>query len=149
MSSSLVEKVNEEMKASMKARDKARTSALRMIRAAIIEESKAGKGEVTDDKVLAILRRIKKQRLEAAEQYEAGGREDLAAGEQAEADIADAFLPQIADEATTRGLVKEAIAATGVSDPKQLGRIMGVLMKGHKAELDAGLARRIIEEELS
>jgi uncharacterized protein YqeY len=149
VSSSLVEKVNEEMKASMKARDKARTSALRMIRAAIIEESKAGKGEVTDDKVLAILRRIKKQRLEAAEQYEAGGREDLAAGERAEADIADEFLPQLADEATTRGWVKEAIAATGVSDPKQLGRIMGVLMKGHKAELDAGLARRIIEEELS
>jgi len=143
-----VERVNAEMKSAMRARDKARTSALRMIRAAFIEAAKEGKGEVTDDRAQTILKRIRKQRLDAAKSYDAAGRAETAAGERAEAAVASEFLPQLADEATTLGWVREAIASSGATTKREIGRVMGALMRAHKAEIDAGLARRLIDAEL-
>ncbi|MCB9794184.1 MAG: GatB/YqeY domain-containing protein [Alphaproteobacteria bacterium] len=146
--SQLVQQVSEDLKAAMKAKESQKVAAIRMIRAAFIEAQKAGNGEVTDDDAQKILRRMRKQRVDAAEQYEAAGREDLAEGERFEITVLDDYLPKLADEATTRVWVREVLAATGVTDVKQLGRVMGGLMKAHRTELDAGLARQIIEEEL-
>ena len=147
--STLVERVNAELKASMKARDKARTSALRMIRAAFIEEAKLGRGEVDDGRAVTILRRIKKQRLDAAAQYAAVGAEDRAAGERAEAAVADEFLPQQADEATTRAWVAEVIEELGASSMKDMGRVMGALSRRRGDQLDKALASRLVRETLS
>jgi len=144
----LVDQVTAEMKVAMKARDKERTSALRMIRAAFIDAAKEGKGEVTDDRAITILRKLKKQRVEAAEQYAAGGREDLAVKERAEAELIDGFLPKLADEAQTRIWVEEAVAASGAASMKEMGKAMGALMRVHKADVDGGLARRILGEVL-
>ncbi len=148
MAESLVEQVTAKMKDAMRARDKPRTSALRMIRAAFIDAAKEGKGEVTDDRARTILKRIRKQRLEAAKSYEDAGRPEQAASERAEVAIADEFLPSLADEATTLGWVREAIAASGATTRREMGKVMGALMRGHKAEVDAGLARRLIDVEL-
>jgi uncharacterized protein YqeY len=143
------ETVQKQLTASMKAREVARTSALRMIRAALIEESKK-KGEAVEDaQALVVLRRLLKQRQEADEAYTQAGREDLAALERAEAAVIDSFLPQLADEATTLAWVREAIAASGATSPREMGKAMGALMKHHRTEIDAKLARALIERELA
>jgi len=141
--------VNLQLKESMKARDSARTAALRMIKAALLEAEKKTGSTPNDETCQEILRRLRKQRDEAATQYRAGGREELAASEEAEITIIDAFLPQLADEPTTRQWVREAIESSGASQPGELGRVMGALMKSHKAEIDGNLARKLVQEELS
>jgi uncharacterized protein YqeY len=145
---SLVERVNQELKASMLARDAVRLTAFRMIKAAFLELEKSGKGEVTDEKCVEVLRRMKNQREESIAQYEAGGRPELAEAERAELAVLETLLPQLADEATTLGWVREAIAASGASSAREMGKAMGALMKAHKADVDAGLARKLLEREL-
>lgn len=145
---SLVDKVSEELKAAMLARDAARTTAFRMIRAAFIELQKEGKGEVTDERCVEALRRLKKQREDSIQSYEAAGRADLADTEKAELVVIEGLLPRLADEAQTLIWVKEAIAAAGASSPKEMGKAMGQLMKAHKADVDAGLAQALLKREL-
>ena len=146
---SIVERVTEEMKSAMRAKDKPRLGALRMIRAGIIELQKSGKGDVDDDAALTLLRKLKKQRVDAAETYEGAGRSDLAASERAELAVIEEFLPQLADEAQTLAWVREAIAASGAEAPNHLGKAMGALMRAHKAEVDGSLARKLLQQELS
>jgi uncharacterized protein YqeY len=145
---SLVDTVAEELKKAMLARDAVRTSGYRMIRAAFIELAKEGKGEVTDERCMEALRRLKKQREDSITEYEKAGRTDLADQERIELSLVDDLLPKLADEDTTRAWVKEAIAASGASGPREMGKAMGALMKAHKADIDATLARRLLEEEL-
>ncbi len=144
----LNERVAAAMKASMIARDSARTTAWRMIRAAFLELEKDGKGPVTDERCFEALRRMKNQREDSLAQYEAAGRADLAEQERVELTIILSLLPQLADEATTLVWVKEAIAAAGATSSKEIGKAMGALMKAHKADIDAGLARKLLEREL-
>jgi uncharacterized protein YqeY len=146
---SLMDQVSAELKKAMLAKDAPRTTGLRMIRAAFIELEKEGKGEVTEDRCLDALKRLKKQRIDSITSYEAAKREDLAEVERAELAVIETFLPKQADEATTRAWVKEAIAASGATSPKEMGKAMGVLMKAHKDDIDAGLARKLLEQELS
>jgi hypothetical protein len=144
----LNERITAELKASMIARDSARTTAWRMIRAAFLELEKDGKGPVTDERCFEALRRMKNQREDALSQYEAAGRTDLAEQERIELGVIVSLLPQLADEATTLVWVKEAIAAAGATSSKETGKAMGALMKAHKADIDAGLARKLLEQEL-
>lgn len=146
--STLIERISQDLTVAMKARDAVRVGALRMVRAAFIEAQKAGKGEVTDEMALDILRRMKKQREESSQVFTAGGRDDLAQNELNEIAVIDEYLPKLADEATTRGWVREAIAASGATNRKEMGKVMGALMKAHKADVDGALARKLIEEEL-
>jgi uncharacterized protein YqeY len=146
---SIVDHVSSELKAAMKARDKLRTTALRGIRAALIEELKSGRGdEVGDDRALELIRRLAKQRKESIDAYEAGGREDLAEAERAELAVLEEFLPKLADEAQTRAWVQEAIEAAGATGLGDIGKVMGRLMGAHKGELDGGLANRLVRELL-
>lgn len=146
--SRLTESLSAELKAAMLARNAPRTSALRMIRAAYIELEKEGKGEVTDERCIEVLRRLKKQREDSVQAYVQAQRLDLAEVEQAEILVIDAFLPQLANEAVTLAWVKEAIAASGATGAREMGKAMGALMKDHKAEVDAGLARTLLTREL-
>ncbi len=145
---SLIDQVSDALKKSMLARDAPRTTGLRMIRAAFIELQKDGKGEVTEERCLDALRRLKKQREDSILAYEGGGRPDLAETERLEMGIIEAFLPQLADEAQTLTWVKEAIALSGATSAREMGKAMGVLMKAHKADIDAGIARKLLEKEL-
>lgn len=145
---SLKEHVADELKKAMLAKDTARTTGLRMIRAAFIELEKEGKGEVTDERCFESLRRLKKQREDSITSYVAANREDLAEVERLELVIIEGFLPKLADEATTLMWVREAIAASGATGPKEMGKAMGMLMKAHKADVDAGIARKLLEKEL-
>lgn len=145
---SLLDQVSADLKTAMLAKDAPRVAGIRMIRAAFIEMSKDGKGEVTDERAVEALRRLKKQREDSIESYVAGNREDLAATERAELAIIEGYLPRLADEATTLAWVREAIAASGATSPKEMGKAMGALMKAHKADIDGALAKTLLTREL-
>lgn len=148
---SIVDDVSNQMKDAMRAKDKARVAALRNIRAAFLTEIKAegGRDTLTDDEASTVLRRLAKQRHESIEAYDAGGRAEMADAERAELAVIEDFLPKLADEATTRAWVAEAVAATGASGPADMGKVMGKLMAGHKGELDGKLANQLVREALA
>jgi uncharacterized protein YqeY len=141
--------VNAALTAAMKAKDQPRTDALRNIRAAFLHECKKNNAKtLADEACLALLRRLEKQRQESIEAFDKGGRPELAAKERADLAVVQSFLPKLADEATTRGWVREAIAESGAAQPGDVGRVMGALMKAHKGDVDGNLARRLAQELL-
>ncbi len=146
---SIPETISAQLKDAMRARDTARLSALRMIKAAFLEAEKKSGSTPGDADCVAVLRRMRKQREDAASQYRDAGRQYLADGEEAEMVVIDEFLPQLADADTTRAWVREAIERSGATAANQLGMAMGALMKAHKGEVDGGLARSILQEELA
>ena len=142
--------VNEQLAAAMKARDAARVAPLRGIRAAFLVEMKKDNARTLADEVcVEVLRRLGKQRRESIEAYESAGRPERAAEERAELAVVEEFLPTLADEATTRAWVQEAIAASGAAAPGDVGRVMGAVMKAHKGDVDGQLARRLAQELLA
>ena len=146
----IIDDVSTQLKQAMKAREKVKVGALRGIRAGLLEAMKAdGSDTVSDEAAVALLRRLAKQRKESIEAYEAGGREELAAQERAELAVIETFLPSLADEATTRAWVVEAVAKTGATEMRDMGKVMGALMGAHKGELDGKLANRLVREALS
>ena len=145
----IYDQVSRDLKVAMRARDKARTTAIRAIRAAFIEEIKRDNAErIGDEAAIAILRRLAKQRSDSIDAYSSGGRDDLVETERAELEIIDAYLPSLADEATTRAWVVQAIATSGASEPRDLGRVMGALMRAHRGAIDGRLANEIARELL-
>ena len=108
-----------------------------------------GSTTLSDEECITILRRLEKQRRESIEAFEAGGRTEQAAAEKAELEIVLGFLPKQADESTTRSWVEAAIAETGASSAKDVGKVMGAVMKAHKGDVDGNVARRIAAELLA
>ena len=146
---SIFEEVSAQLKEALRAKDARRLASLRMMRAAFLNELKKDNAETLSDEVCIVLvRRLEKQRNESIEAFEAARREESAAAERAERSVLREFLPSLADEATTRGWVVEAIAASGAEQSRDLGRVMGALMKSHKGDVDGGLARKIASEIL-
>ena len=145
----LVETVTAQMKDAMKAKAAARLAALRNIRAAFLVEMKKDGSETLEDGVaVSVLRKLAKQRQESIDAFTQAQRPERVAEERAELAVIEEFLPRLADEATTRRWVDEAIAASGASSAKELGKVMGALMKAHKGDVDGDLARRLAAEKL-
>jgi uncharacterized protein YqeY len=146
---SIVDDVTSQMKAAMKAKDAPRLAALRSMRTAFLNEMKKdGSETLTDEVCEALLRKLEKQRKESIEAFAQGGRDEMAEAERAELAVIQEFLPQLADEAQTSAWVDAAIAETGATEKKDMGRVMGALMKAHKSEIDGNVARRIVQEKL-
>jgi len=142
--------VTQAMKAAMRAREADRLRAVRNIRAAfLLAKKETGADSLDDAGAIQQLRRLAKQRKDSIQSYVDGGREDLADAERAELAVVEEFLPAGPSEATIRGWVEEAIAATGASSPREIGRVMGTVMKSHKGEADGNVVRRIAQELLS
>jgi hypothetical protein len=133
----------------MRAKDSARTNALRNIRAAFLLEMKKDNSEsLADETCMQLLRRLEKQRRESIEAFEAAGRTEQAKAERAELDVIGEFLPRLADEATTRAWLEAAVRESGAKTPADAGRVMQALMKVHKGEVDGSLAKRLLGELL-
>src|SRR5688572_12686765 len=131
---SILDRVSEELKEAMRAKDKGRIDGLRGIRAAFIEALKVdGATELPDDKAQDVLRRLAKQRKESIDAFTAGGRADLVAEEQSALAVIESFLPKVADEATTRQWVQEAIAKSGATSSRDIGKVMSALMAAHRS----------------
>jgi len=123
MPESTLEQIQADTKDAMKAGDKPRVGALRLIADALQKDSKAG----GDDEV-AVLRRERKRRLEAAEAYRSGGDAERAEAEEDEAELISGYLPTELSDDELAGIVDEAISATGAAGPQDTGKVMGAAM---------------------
>ncbi|HTO70543.1 MAG TPA: GatB/YqeY domain-containing protein [Myxococcota bacterium] len=142
--------VNDQMKEALRGQQKLRLQALRNIRAAFLLRTKEdGSTTLSDEECVVILRRLEKQRRESIEAFAGAGRTEQADAERAELEIVLGFLPKQADEATTRKWVATAISETGATSAKDVGKVMGAVMKAHKGDVDGNAARRIATELLS
>jgi len=147
---SIADDVTSQMKAAMKAKEALRLSTLRSMRTVFLNEMKKdGSDSVSDEVCQTLLRKLEKQRKESIEAFTKGDRPEMAENERAELAVIQEFLPQLADEAQTRAWVEAAIAQTGAAGAKEMGKVMGALMKAHKAEIDGTLARGIVQEILN
>ncbi|HET6671224.1 MAG TPA: GatB/YqeY domain-containing protein [Pyrinomonadaceae bacterium] len=121
---SLKQQIISDLTASMKAQDSARTSTLRMVKAGIVNREIEKGGELDDDELAKLLRSMVKQRKDSVEQFEKGGRPELAAKEQAEIEVIEAYLPQSASQDEIEQAVAAAIAETGAASLKDMGKVM-------------------------
>ncbi len=124
---SLKDRIGEEVKAAMRARDRNRLAALRLIQSEIKQFEVDERREPDDAAVLAILNRMLKQRRDSIEQYRRGERDDLAAIEEAEVAVIREFMPEPLEPDAVTILIDQAIAETGASGPKDMGQVMAVL----------------------
>jgi uncharacterized protein YqeY len=121
---SLKQQIISDLTASMKAQDAPRTSTLRMVKAALMNREIEKGGEMDDEEMAKLLRSLVKQRHDSVEQYEKGGRQDLADKEKAEIDVIEAYLPQAASREEIEAAVAAAMSETGASTMKDMGRVM-------------------------
>ncbi len=121
---SLKQQIISDLTASMKAQDSARTSTLRMVKAGVVNREIEKGGELDDDEMAKLLRSMVKQRKDSVEQFEKGGRPELAAKEQAEIEVIEGYLPQGASTAEIEQAVSAAITETGAASMKDMGKVM-------------------------
>ena len=146
----IYETISAQMKDALKSKDTARLTALRNIRAAFLTEVKKNNAsDLPDETCVGLLRRLEKQRLESIDAFEKAGRAEQLAAERAELAVIREFLPQLADETTTKKWVQEAITASGAKAPGDVGKVMGALMKAHKGDIDGTLANKLAREMLA
>ena len=121
---SLKQQIVSDLTSSMKAQDAARTSTLRMVKAAVMNREIEKGNELDDEEMMKLLRSLVKQRHDSVEQYEKGGRQDLADKEKTEIDVIEAYLPQAASREEIEQAVNAALAETGATSMKDMGRVM-------------------------
>jgi uncharacterized protein YqeY len=121
---SLKQQIISDLTASMKAQDSARTSTLRMVKAGVVNREIEKGGELDDDEMAKLLRSMVKQRKDSVEQFEKGGRPELAAKEQAEIEVIEGYLPQGASAEEIEQAVNAAITETGATSMKDMGKVM-------------------------
>jgi uncharacterized protein len=140
------------LKTAMLARDAATTSTLRMITAKLkdtdIAARPSGVTAVPEEQIVAMLRGMAKSRRESVELYRQGGREELAAKEEAEIAVIERFLPQQMDAAATEAAIRDAIAESGATGIKEMGKVMAVLRAKHAATMDLGKAGPLVKAAL-
>lgn len=145
---SLKDKVQEDLKTSLKARDEVRSLTLRMLLAAIMNKEKEGK-EVTEEQFLDVVAFEAKKRREAKEAFIKGERPELAKKEEAELEVLLPYLPAQLTEEEIKDLVQKAIEKTGATDQKDMGKVMGELAPQVKGKADGGLVAKIVQELLA
>lgn len=121
---SLKQQIVSDLTTSMKAQDAPRTSTLRMVKAALMNREIEKGGEVDDEEMAKLLRSLVKQRRDSVEQYEKGGRPELAAKEKTEIEVIEAYLPKAASREAIEAAVATAISETGASSMKEMGGVM-------------------------
>ena len=146
----LSEQIISDMTASMKAQDAPRTSTLRMVKAAMQNRQIEKGGELNDEDMTKLLNSLVKQRRDSVEQYEKGGRQDLADKEKAEIEVIEAYLPQAASRDEIEAAVTAAVAGTGASSMKDMGKVMKAVqtaLAGKNA--DGRTVSEIVKSKLS
>lgn len=149
---SLRETLTAAVKTSMLARNAERTGALRLIQAKVKDTDIAarpkGVEQVSDDEILAVLRGMIKSRRDSVALYRQGGREELAEKEEAEIAVISEFLPTTLEGEALTAAIAEAIAATGATSAKDMGKVVGALKAKHGAALDMGATSAAIKAAL-
>jgi uncharacterized protein YqeY len=145
----LRERLVEDQKTAMRAKAVERLSSIRMVRSEILNKDKEKGDETSDEEILKLLQTMVKRREDAAEQYDQGGRPELAAKEREEILVVQKYLPaQLGDE-EIRQAAQAAIEEVGASSPKDMGKVMGVLSKQLAGQATGGRISQIVKEILS
>jgi hypothetical protein len=146
---SITEQIQSDVSAAAKAQDRSRVAALRLLIDALQKEAKQAGGALDEQGEIAVLKRERKRRAEAAEAYRKAGREDTAAAEEAEAALIDTYLPaQISDEELQQ-LIADAVAETGAQSQKEMGRVMSTVMSKAAGRADGRRVSELVKERLA
>ncbi len=147
----LEKKIQEDIKSAMKEKNNVKLNAVRSIKSAILlaKTAEGGPKELEDSDIIKLIEKLSKQRKEAAEQYIAAGRKELADNELAEAVILDAYLPKKLDEAEVEERLKAIIAQLGASGPQDMGKVMGTATKALAGLSDGKTISSIVKRLLS
>ena len=147
---SLTEQINGDIKNAMKAREKEKLAALRAIKSALLlEASKDGSGEVSEDAEMKILQKLHKQRKDAAALYKEQDRQDLLEDEVFQAGIIEGYLPAQMSEAEVSDVVINIITKTGASSPADMGKVMGAAMGQLAGKADGKMISMLVKKHLS
>ena len=144
----LKEQLTADMKEAMKNKEKERLAVIRMVRGAIRQQEIDGQKELGEEDVIAVISKEVKMRRDSIEEFQKGGREDLVEKTQAEIDVLLPYLPAQLSEDEVRELVKAAVEQTGAATPKDMGKVMGVLMPKVKGRADGKMVNTIVKSFL-
>jgi len=149
---SIQDKIISDIKEAMKAKEQDKLRVLRSLKAKLMEkeisERKGGEAKLSDDQAVEVLMKAAKQRKESIEQFEDGGRDDLAENEKNELKIIETYLPEMMSEDEVREVVKEKIDQLGASGMQDMGKVMGPLMGQLKGKADGSIVSKVVKEEL-
>jgi len=146
---SLKQQLTDDMKAAMKAGEKARLGVIRLINAAIKQREVDSRTVLDDADVIAVLEKMRKQRQDSISQYQAASRDDLAAMERAEMEVIDGYLPAKLGEAELMAAIQVAIVETGAASPADMGKVMGLLKPRLVGQADMGLVSQLLKRQLA
>lgn len=149
---SLKDRIGEDIKTAMKAKDKMRLETVRSIKKSIIEKESEiraqGRESLDEGEELELLSRLAKQRRDSIDQYRQGGREDLAEQESQELVVIESYLPEPLSEEELTAAIEEAIAAAGATSAKDMGKVIGPLMQKFKGRIDGKKVQTMVKEKL-
>jgi uncharacterized protein len=145
----LKERITEDMKNAMRAGDKERLGTIRLALAAIKQREVDERIRLDDGQVLAVLEKMIKQRREAITQFQAGGRADLVAKESAEVAVLEAYLPARLSDAELDAIIANAIASTGATSPKDMGKVIAAVKSQAQGRADMGAVSARVKEKLA
>lgn len=145
---SLKDRIQQDMKDAMRAKDKARLGTIRLILAAIKQREVDERIELDDEQVIVVLDKMAKQRRESISQFEQAGRDDLIAQENFELGIIQPYLPEALGEDELNALIDAAMAATGASSIKDMGKVMGQLKPKIQGRADMSAVSALIKSRL-
>jgi len=146
---SLIAEIEEELAVAMRERDAPRRDTLRLILSNLRSAEKELQRELNDQEELQVLQRERKKRIEAAEAYRAAGNEERAEAEEDELDVIEEFMPEPADEAELERIVDDAIAETGATSLRDLGRVMADVMPQVAGRADGSAVSQLVREKLA
>lgn len=146
---SLRQRITDDMKAAMRAKDAARLSAIRLLLAAIKQREVDERIELSDADIVTIIEKMNKQRRDSISQYEAAARHDLADVEKFEMSVLAEYMPQQMSESEIAAAVNEAVAAVGATGPQDMGKVMGYIKPRLAGVADMGRVSALIKARLS
>ena len=146
---SLKEKITDDMKAAMRAKESARLGTIRLLTSAIKQKEVDERIELTDEQILTVIEKMIKQRKDSITQFEAGGRQDLADIEKSELVILSAYMPAALSDAEVQAEVSAAVAAVGAAGPQDMGKVMGVLKPKLAGRADMTVVSAMVKAALT
>jgi hypothetical protein len=145
----LIERIDTELKDAMRARENERRDALRLILSSLKGAQKELQRPLSEDEELQVLQRERKKRIEAAEAFRSGGREEQAASEERELDVLQEFMPEPLSEDELEEIVDDVIAEVGATSMRDLGRVMADVMPQVSGRADGSVVSQIVREKLA
>jgi uncharacterized protein len=146
---SIKQKISDDMKAAMRARDSARLTAIRLLLAAIKQREVDERCELTDADVLSVLDKMVKQRRDSIAQFEAAGRQELADNEKFEIDVLQVYMPQQLSAGEIDAAIEQALSASGATGPQDMGKVMALLKPQLAGRADLGKVSGLVKARLS